>query len=106
MNEKIEGFFDVCSSLGLTGEQGVLIPRRNMINLMLRKDVVDAVANGKFHVWAVDTIEQGLEVLTGVPAGKANREGKYPKNSIFGKADATLARLAEQVNAFGPADRV
>ena len=105
VNEKIEGFYDVCLALGMTGEQGVLIPRRNMLNLMLRKDVVDAVAKGKFHVWAVDTIEEGLEVLTGVPAGAPGKDGAYPEGSIFAKADATLTRLAEQVNAFGPADR-
>ncbi len=105
VNEKIEGYYDVCKAIGISGKQGVLIPRRNMPNLMLRKDVVEAVRNGEFHVWAVDTIEQGLEVLTGKTAGKANAKGAYPKNSVFGRADATLTRLAEQVNEFGPADR-
>jgi lon-related putative ATP-dependent protease len=105
VNEKIEGFYDVCRVLGISGEQGVMIPRRNMPNLMLRKDVVEAVAAGKFHVWAVDTIEEGLEVLTGVPAGKLGEDGAYPGGTIFARADAALTRLAEQVNAFGPADR-
>lgn len=105
VNEKIEGYYDVCRAIGLSGNQGVLIPRRNMLNLMLRKDVVEAVRNGEFHVWAVDTIEQGLDVLTGKTAGKANSKGTYPKGSVFARADATLARLAEQVNAFGPADQ-
>jgi len=105
VNEKIEGYYDVCRAIGISGKQGVLIPRRNMPNLMLRKDVVEAVRDGEFHVWAVDTIEQGLDVLTGKTAGKANSKGTYPKGSVFARADATLARLAEQVNAFGPADR-
>jgi len=105
VNEKIEGYFDVCRALGINGQQGVMIPRRNMPNLQLRKDVVEAVSNGEFRVWAVDTIEQGLEVLTGVPAGVANAKGAYPKGSVFARADATLTRLAEQVNAFGSADR-
>ena len=83
----------------------MLIPRRNMPNLMLRKDVVEAVRDGEFHVWAVDTIEQGLEVLTDQPAGKITAKGNYTKDSVFARADATLTRLAEQVNAFGPADR-
>jgi lon-related putative ATP-dependent protease len=104
-NEKIEGFYDVCRVLGMTGDQGVMIPRRNMPNLMLRKDIVEAVARGEFHVWAVATIEEGLEVLTGVPAGKADENGAYAEGTIFAKADATLTRLAEQVNAFGPADQ-
>lgn len=105
VNEKIEGYYDVCRAIGISGNQGVLIPRRNLPNLMLRKDVVEAVRDGEFHVWAVDTIEQGLDVLTGKTAGKANSKGRYPKGSIFARADATLTRLAEQVNAFGPADR-
>ncbi len=105
VNEKIEGYYDVCLAISLSGKQGVLIPRRNMPNLMLRKDVVEAVRNGEFHVWAVDTIEQGLDVLTGKTAGEATSKGTYPKGSVFGRADATLTRLAEQVNAFGPADR-
>jgi len=105
VNEKIEGYYDVCKAIGISGEQGVLIPRRNLGNLMLRKDVVEAVRKDEFHVWAVDTIEEGLEVLTGARAGTANKNGVYPKGSIFARADATLTRLAEQVKAFGVADR-
>jgi len=105
VNEKIEGYYDTCRVLGMTGKQGVLIPRRNMINLMLRKDVVEAVEKGEFHVWAVETIEEGLQVLTGKEAGVADEKGIYPEGTIFAKADARLTRLAEQVNAFGPADR-
>ena len=94
VNEKVEGFYDVCMTEGLTGEQGVLIPKRNCDNLMLRKDVVDAVDAGKFHIWAVSTIDEGLEVLTGKPA-----------QEIYDAADQRLAELAEQVAKFGAADR-
>ena len=103
-NEKIEGFFDLCRIKGLTGEQGVMIPKRNLSNLMLRKDVVAAVRGGQFHVWAVSTIEEGLEILTGMKAGKRGRDGQYAKDTIFGRVDARLRELAESVRSFGPAD--
>ncbi len=82
VNEKIEGFFDVCSIQGLTGDQGVLIPKTNVANLMLREDVVKACKDGKFHVYAVSHIDEGIEILTGIPAGKLSKKGTYPKNSI------------------------
>ena len=104
-NEKIEGYFDLCRLTGLTGTQGVMIPSRNLDQLMLRKDLVKAVRAGRFHVWAVSTIEEGLQTLTGVPAGKRDANGKYPANSIFGRVDAELTRLAENVIRFGIADR-
>jgi ATP-dependent Lon protease len=75
INEKIEGFFDVCRLKGLTGSQGVCIPRGNIPNLMLRRDVIAAVARGEFHVWAVDSIDEGLELLTGISAGTIDQEG-------------------------------
>jgi ATP-dependent Lon protease len=103
-NEKIEGFFDLCRVKGLTGKHGVMIPKLNLSNLMLRKDVVAAVRGGKFHVWAVETIEEGLEVLTGRKAGKRGRDGSYPKDSIYGLVDARLRELAEEVRRFGSAD--
>jgi len=104
VNRKIEGFFDLCRMTGLTGDQGVMIPARNRPQLMLRKDVVAAVREGRFGIWAVQTIEQGLEVLTGVPAGKRGDDGSYDSGSVFALADARLAQLAEQVIRFGPAD--
>ncbi len=104
INEKIEGYFDLCRLIGLTGEQGVLVPRRNLPQLMLRKDVVEAVRDERFHVWAVGTIEEGLEVLAGVEAGERGADGGYPPRSIFGRADARLARLVEELARFGPAD--
>jgi predicted ATP-dependent protease len=77
VNEKVEGFFDVCRAEGLTGTQGVCIPRSNVRHLVLRHDVIDAVREGKFHVWAVDTIDEGIELLTGIPAGDADQEGTF-----------------------------
>lgn len=82
VNEKVEGFFDVCRQRGLTGEQGVIIPRTNVSNLMLREDILAAVDEGKFHVYAVDTVDDGIEILTGVPAGKADKDGRYPKGTV------------------------
>ena len=77
MTYKIEGFFDMCQAAkaGLTGEQGVILPASNVSNLMLRDDVVEAVAEGKFHIWPVRTIDEGIEILTGVPAGERGEEG-------------------------------
>ncbi|HCP23762.1 MAG TPA: ATP-dependent protease, partial [Dehalococcoidia bacterium] len=83
VNQKVEGMFDVCRTVtGLTGTQGVIIPHQNVKNLMLRDDVVEAVREGTFHVYAVKTVDEGLEILTGKPAGKANAAGVYPKGSV------------------------
>ncbi len=103
-NEKIEGFFDICRSRGLTGEQGVLIPATNVKHLMLRSDVVAAVAEGKFRVFAVETIDQGIELLTGVPAGEADADGNYPADTVNGKVQAQLAQFAEKARAFAVSD--
>lgn len=90
VNEKIEGFFDICSLKGLTGKQGVIIPESNIDNLMLRDDVIDAVSKNMFSIYAVKSIEEGLELLTGVPAGEPGVFGEYPKDSIFYLADQKL----------------
>ncbi|MCP4023595.1 MAG: AAA family ATPase [Desulfobacteraceae bacterium] len=90
VNEKIEGFYDVCVKKGLTSDQGVMIPSSNVKNLMLRKDVVDAVEKGRFHIYQVAAIEQGIEVLTGIAAGEKNKEHQYPPKSIFGAVQAKL----------------
>ena len=82
VNEKIEGFFDVCAHDGLTGTQGVIIPRTNVANLMLRADIVQAVEDGKFAIYAIDTVDDGIEILTGVKAGVANHKGEYPKGTV------------------------
>jgi len=83
VNEKIEGFFDVCSLKGLTGDQGVIIPVSNIDNLMLKDEVIEAVKNNLFHIYAVSTIEEGIELLTGVKAGKKDAYGEYEKDTIF-----------------------
>jgi lon-related putative ATP-dependent protease len=101
VNRKIEGFFDVCAARGLTGEQGVLIPAANTRNLMLRQDVVDAVAAGKFHVYPVTTIDQGIEILTGVPAGERDARGQFPPGSINLRVEQRLSEYADRLRSFG-----
>ncbi|MBP7688517.1 MAG: AAA family ATPase [Thermoflexales bacterium] len=92
---KIEGFFDVCVARGLTGQQGVMIPGSNVRHLMLREDVLAACRNGQFHVWAVNTIDEGLEVLTGVKAGKRSKAGHFPKGSVHARVEAKMRATAE-----------
>jgi len=82
VNEKIEGFFEVCKYNGLTGTQGVIIPRTNVCNLMLREDVVEAVENGEFHIYAIDTVDDGIELLTGIPAGTPDKRGRFAKGTV------------------------
>lgn len=96
VNEKIEGFFRYCKSRDLTGDQGVIIPRQNIINLMLNREVMQAVEEGKFHVWSVGTIDDGIELLTGVSAGIPDDEGNYPEDSIHGKVKAKLRDWMER----------
>ncbi|MGB6876924.1 MAG: Lon-insertion domain-containing protein, partial [Candidatus Acidiferrales bacterium] len=95
VNEKIEGYYDVCRVKGLTGNQGVLIPIENVDDLMLRHDVVEAVAKGKFHIYPVTTIDQGVEILTGVKAGCRDGGGKFELGSIFARADDRLRLMAK-----------
>ena len=82
VNEKIEGFFQICKMRGLTGEQGVMIPIQNVNNLQLSAEVVEAVKNNQFHIYSVSTIEEGIEILTGVPAGRKDKNGKFPAGTI------------------------
>lgn len=95
VNEKVEGFFDVCAQRGLTGDQGVLIPESNRHHLMLRHDVVNAVASGKFFVRTFFDVDQAIEILTGVPAGRPNETGTYPPDSINARVASRLKRLAD-----------
>ncbi|HOO63166.1 MAG TPA: ATP-binding protein [Synergistaceae bacterium] len=95
-NEKIEGFFNVCQHRGLTGKQGVLIPFQNVANLMLNHKVLDAVREGLFHVWAVSTIDEGIEILTGETPGEKDDSGEYPENSIHGKVRKRLVGWMER----------
>jgi len=97
VNQKIEGFFEVCRRRGLTGGQGVLIPADNVVSLMLKEEVVQAVAEGKFSIHPICTIEEAMEILTGLPAGQRAPDGAYPEGSLFRLVDervACLARLA------------
>jgi predicted ATP-dependent protease len=101
VNEKIEGFYAVCKARGLNGEQGVMIPKDNMRNLMLKPEVTQAVRDGKFHIWAVSNIDQGIELLTGIPAGKLRKDDTYPEGTIFRKVTDALeamTRRAIEVN--------
>lgn len=96
VNEKIEGFFHLCKLRGLTGKQGVLIPAANVDHLMLMPDVQAAVMAGKFNIWSVDTIAEGVEILTGVKAGEINRHGSFPAKTVFGEAQKQLKRYFEK----------
>lgn len=100
VNQKIEGFFDVCKAKGLTGEQGVLIPHQNVRNLMLREDVVEAVRDRQFHIYEVKTIDEGIEILTGVPTGEKQADGTYPEGSINYLVDKRLKELAVGLKGF------
>ncbi|MBN2392939.1 MAG: AAA family ATPase, partial [Anaerolineae bacterium] len=105
VNEKIEGFFDICAARGLTGEQGVLIPASNVKHLMLRQDVVEAVENDKFHVYAVETVDQGIELLTGIPAGEQDADGNYPEGSLNALVAQRLKMMAEKRQSFSEATK-
>ena len=100
VNEKIEGFFDACQITGFTGKQGVVIPASNMAHLMLRQDVVAAAAEGRFAVYPVDTVDQGLELLTGIPAGEPDRDGGYPIGTLNQRIAARLDAFAEKAAEF------
>ena len=100
VNEKIEGFFDVCKSLGLTGTQGVIIPQQNIQNLMLRKDVIAAVEKGEFHIYPVKIIDEGIEILTGIKAGKLKKDGTFEEGTVNYLVDEELQRLAKSWKTF------
>jgi predicted ATP-dependent protease len=102
---KVEGFFDVCRSVGagLTGEQGVILPEANVDNLMLREDVVDAVEAGLFHIYPVNNVDEGIAILTGVPAGERDAEGAYPPGTVNNLVDRKLHEMAMRLQDFGKA---
>ncbi len=101
VNEKVEGYFDVCNERGLTGAQGVLIPASNVKHLMLKQEVVDAVESGRFAVYAVSSVDEAMQLLTGVEMGAIDSEGNYPEQSVNGRALARLKEMAEIRHAFG-----
>jgi predicted ATP-dependent protease len=94
---KIEGFYDLCKARGLTGSQGVLVPRANLPHLVLRDDVADAIAGSQFHVYAVEAAAQGIEILTGVPAGQRDASGRFPASSVFGRVERRIIEMAERL---------
>jgi len=105
VTEKIEGFFALCKARGLTGDQGVIIPAQNVDNLMLKDEVLEAVEKGLFHIYAVRTVEEGITLLTGVPAGERGPDGTYPEDTVFGRVDRRLRAYAEGLSRFGAGGR-
>ena len=101
VTRKVEAFFDICKHKGLNGRQGVIIPAKNVRNLMLKQEVIDAVKAGQFHIWPVSTVEQGIEVLTGTEAGELQPDGTYPEGTLFKKVDERFLEMAEIVKKFG-----
>jgi len=101
VTRKVEAFFDICKKKGLNGSQGVIIPAKNVENLMLKQEVVESVKEGRFHIWPISTMEDGVEILTGMKAGALSPDGSYPKRTLFRKVDERLLELAEVVRKFG-----
>jgi predicted ATP-dependent protease len=97
VNEKIEGFFELCKMRGLDGTQGVIIPRKNVHHLMLKKDVVDAVRDGKFSIYPIDRVEEGMEICTGMPMGQMQEDGAFPEGTIH---YLVMKRLADITASF------
>ncbi|MDH5267515.1 MAG: ATP-dependent protease, partial [Candidatus Bathyarchaeota archaeon] len=100
VNQKIEGFFEVCKAQGLTGQQGVIIPESNIQNLMLRDEVVDAVKAGSFHIYPVKTIDEGIEVLTGVKAGLRQSDRTFDEKTVNYRVDKRLKEMADKLREF------
>jgi predicted ATP-dependent protease len=100
VNEKIEGYFEVCKARELNGTHSVLIPESNISNLMLKKEIIDAVNGGKFHIYSAKTIDEGIEILTGVPAGRPQPNGGFDKDSIYYRVDAKLREMSEKSKQF------
>jgi predicted ATP-dependent protease len=100
VNEKIEGFYDVCKIKGFTGQQGVLIPAENVDDLMLKSEVIDAVSKGQFQIYPVKTIQQGIEILTGIPAGERGLDGSFEEGSVFARANGRLKDMADTMHKF------
>ncbi|MCD6388610.1 MAG: AAA family ATPase [Desulfobulbaceae bacterium] len=105
VNEKIEGFFDVCNQRGLTGKEGVIIPATNVRHLMLKKEVVQAISEEKFFVYPVTNVDEAIEILTGVPAGERDDDGNYPEESVNGRVEAGLFRFARDIQKFEKIDK-
>ena len=100
VNHKIEGFFYVCQAKGLTGDQGVMIPSTNVEHLMLREEVVEAVRQGRFHVYSASTIDEGIEILTGVKAGALQPDGSFEEGSVNQRVSQRLKDMAHNLRDF------
>ena len=100
VNEKIEGFFDLCNARGLTGSQGVIVPRANVRHLMVKEEVVAAISEQQFHLWAVETVDEAVQLLTGIEAGERDAKGDYPGESLNGKVEAALQTFVLDMRAF------
>ncbi|GAF85949.1 unnamed protein product, partial [marine sediment metagenome] len=97
VTKKIEGFFDVCKARGLTGEQGVIIPKRSISDLMLKKGLIKIIEKGKFHIYAIENMDEGIEILTGVKAGRRDKKGNYPKNTLNYLVMERLKMMSESI---------
>ncbi|MCP4634532.1 MAG: AAA family ATPase, partial [candidate division Zixibacteria bacterium] len=104
VNQKIEGFYSVCKASGLTGAQGVMIPKANINDLMLKKEVVKAVEDGKFHIYAIETIEEGIEILTGIEAGKQKKDMTYTKGTLYNLVEEKLDQYAKAFRKYSKSD--
>jgi predicted ATP-dependent protease len=100
VTRKVEAFFDICRHKGLNGRQGVIIPEKNIQNLMLKQEVIEGVKAGQFHIWPISTVEEGIEILTGMEAGALQPDGTYQEGTLFRKVDERLHELAEIVRKF------
>ncbi len=104
VTKKIEAFYEICKRKGLNGKQGVIIPEKNIRHLMLKKEIVESVKNGRFHIWPISTVEEGIEILTGMKAGELQPDGTYPEGTLFRKVDERLKEFAQIVTEFGKDD--
>ena len=105
VTRKIEAFYDICKHKGLNGKQGVIIPKKNVKNLMLKKEVIESVKEGKFHIWPISTVEEGIEILTGKKAGKLQEDGTYPEGTVFRMVDDRLKEFSDIVKEFSKEQR-
>jgi lon-related putative ATP-dependent protease len=105
VSRKIEAFYDICKYKGLNGNKGVIIPEKNLKNLMLKQELVDSVREGKFHIWPISRVEEGIEILTGMKAGELQEDGTYPEGTLFRKVDDRLRELADIVKSFGEEEK-
>ena len=97
INEKIEGFFEACQRHGFSGSQGIIIPARNINNLVLRRDVIEAVKNGRFTVYGINTVDEAVEIMAGLDPGERGPDGTYPERTLYGNVSKRLTEMARVV---------